>query len=290
MVSVSLPVILRLWGSYTSSPMICSSKLSRCRRASTSQRWSQRLWTFTCPRSSRAWSSPSCSTTRPKEESRWLFRVSLEMRLWPVVVPFLVNLETARESVWFLKWTCSSTPRFPRWSWDTGRLQVDITRRAYSTLFYSCNCICSSVSSYCLSSYCLHIKCVPSSLSFLQACTPPPPLPPPKLMNGHVFTLITWQRVMARDKTLTGVHVAVALLCSGMTFGFGLFHNQCYFVHLRRTGVVDWQLISSWGMHTDKPSCLTSRPTKTNQKKKITLTHWNNGWLMVSGVKWQWNS
>lgn len=150
------------------------------------------------------------------------------------------------------------------------RLQVDIKRRAYSTLFYSCNCICSSVSSYYLSSYCLHIKCVPSSLSFLQACTPPHPSTQAHEwpVTGHVFTLITWHRVMARGKTFTQVHIAIALLCSCMTFGFGLFHNPCYCVHLRGTEVVDWQLISSCDMHAAKQSCLTSRPTKNIKKKK----------------------
>lgn len=56
----------RLCGSCTSSPMTCSSRLSPCRRASTSQRWSRRLWAFTCPRSCPAWSNPSCSTTTPR--------------------------------------------------------------------------------------------------------------------------------------------------------------------------------------------------------------------------------
>lgn len=72
MISASLSpclVIHRLWGSYTSSPMICSSKLSPCRHGSTSRRWSRRLWAFMCPRSSQAWSSPSFSTIQPREES-----------------------------------------------------------------------------------------------------------------------------------------------------------------------------------------------------------------------------
>lgn len=82
--------LLRLWGSCTSSLMICSCKLSPSRRGSTSQRWSPRLSASTCPRSSPAWSSPSFSTIRPEKASR--------------------RVETPREGLWFheVKWNTRS--------------------------------------------------------------------------------------------------------------------------------------------------------------------------------------
>lgn len=73
--SLSPSPFLRLWGSYTSSPTICSYKRRLCRRRSTSRRWSRRSWAFTCPRSSPVSSNPFFFTVQTEEESLWLLCV-----------------------------------------------------------------------------------------------------------------------------------------------------------------------------------------------------------------------
>lgn len=97
----------RSWGSSTSSPTTCSSRLSRCRRASTSRRWSRRSWASMCPRSSRAWWSPSCSTTRPREERPVRHLSSCQ----PVIPSLVVELETRR--LYVMKGRSTSLPVCP---------------------------------------------------------------------------------------------------------------------------------------------------------------------------------
>lgn len=141
-----LPVVLRLWGSCTSSPMICLYKLSLCRHAWTSQRWSRRSWAFMCPRSSQAWSSPSSSTAQTEDLSLWISWLSVEL-WWPVILLFLVKLQKGRESFWFyelnmFKLTFSSRMMVEHGETLTGQLGRSIQHS------YACYCVCFLIACY----------------------------------------------------------------------------------------------------------------------------------------------
>lgn len=155
----------RWWGNSISSPMTYLSGPSRCRQQSTSQKWSRRSWAAMCPRSCRAWSNPSCSTTHIRRREGWeegwgdrggesLMAIHLTACHQPVVLKISCKAGKDKQIMASVKFKSLHAPAYPPQG-GAVRLQVHIGLKTSSLIlsFEGTGSTCFTTSFHWLLSY-----------------------------------------------------------------------------------------------------------------------------------------